>query len=107
MDSKFTEGRYTLVQIKSVTDGLEYVPVIKDENEKNVKSNDYRNIRQVVMCRMRFLIARSALLLVWKNICLCFQLITQFSFQNPNLSGRERASTVKMKFLGKIPCKIS
>ena len=37
------------IHIKAGPDGLKYVTVTKDENEKNVKSNDYRNIRQVAM----------------------------------------------------------
>lgn len=37
------------IRIESGPDGLKHVNVVKSENEKNVKSNDYRNIRQVAM----------------------------------------------------------
>ena len=37
------------IRIETGPDGLKYVNVVKSENEKNVKSNDCRNIRQVAM----------------------------------------------------------
>ena len=37
------------IHIESGPDGLKYVTIVKNENEKNVKINDYRNIRQVAM----------------------------------------------------------